>query len=114
MPNAGSLYYIKNIHELSVIMGIVLFFLSVGSIFFGYFAKDLFVGFGSTFLHEPIYINPSNSIHFDVEFIPFFFKNTPTFFTIAGLTFGYITYFLDVKYQYTQIPVYIIRFFNNK
>jgi hypothetical protein len=42
-------FYFQNIHELPKSMGFALFLLSVGSIFSGYFLKDLFVGFGNNF-----------------------------------------------------------------
>jgi NADH:ubiquinone oxidoreductase subunit 5 (subunit L)/multisubunit Na+/H+ antiporter MnhA subunit len=47
MPNSSNYYYTKHLHELPPIMGIVLVSLSFGSIFFGYMAKDIFIGFGS-------------------------------------------------------------------
>jgi len=42
-------YYFQKIHELPLNMAFALVVLSIGSIFSGYFLKDLFVGFGINF-----------------------------------------------------------------
>lgn len=59
---------IENVHELPLKMGIALASLSVGSIFLGYFAKDLLVGLGTDFLNQSIYILPKNNNQLDAEF----------------------------------------------
>lgn len=41
--------YMPGAHELSSLMAIPLAVLSIGSIFFGYLARDLFIGFGTEF-----------------------------------------------------------------
>jgi hypothetical protein len=38
-----------NVHELPIKMAVSLSILAIGSIFFGYMSKELFVGFGTDF-----------------------------------------------------------------
>jgi NADH-ubiquinone oxidoreductase chain 5 len=66
-------------------MGFPLFFLSAGSIFFGFFFKDAFIGIGSVFWGNSIFILADNQSGFDLEFTPFFLKNLPLFFSIIGI-----------------------------
>jgi len=58
----------SHIHELPLNMAIALMVLSLGSIFFGYFAKDLFVGLGTDFWNHSIFILPENNNQLDAEF----------------------------------------------
>ena len=57
-----------HIHELPLKMAIALMVLSLGSIFFGYLAKDLFVGLGTDFWNHSIFILPQNNNQLDAEF----------------------------------------------
>jgi NADH:ubiquinone oxidoreductase subunit 5 (subunit L)/multisubunit Na+/H+ antiporter MnhA subunit len=80
----------QNAHELPIIMGIPLFILSIGSIFTGYLSKDMFVGFGSTFFIDSIFVLPSNSTSFIYsEFIPNDIKLQPTMYSIFGIFVAY-------------------------
>jgi NADH-ubiquinone oxidoreductase chain 5 len=47
--NNGFKYYINNIHELPKTMAFSLVILSIGSLFSGYFLKEVFVGIGTIF-----------------------------------------------------------------
>jgi proton-translocating NADH-quinone oxidoreductase chain L len=77
----GFKYYLQNLHELPIAMGFPLFVLGVGSIFSGYFLKDSFVGLGSTFWGNSIFILSKNSLQIDYEFVPLTFKNLPLIFS---------------------------------
>jgi NADH-ubiquinone oxidoreductase chain 5 len=59
---------ILHIHELPIKMAIALSILSLGSIFLGYFAKDLLVGLGTNFWNQSILILPKNNNQLDAEF----------------------------------------------
>jgi proton-translocating NADH-quinone oxidoreductase chain L len=59
---------IFNIHELPYKMAFALAVLSLGSIFLGYFAKDLLVGLGTDFWSHSIFILPKNNNQLDAEF----------------------------------------------
>jgi NADH-ubiquinone oxidoreductase chain 5 len=59
---------ISHVHELPYKMAISLAILSLGSIFLGYFAKDLLVGLGTDFWNQSILILPQNNNQLDAEF----------------------------------------------
>jgi NADH-ubiquinone oxidoreductase chain 5 len=66
-PN-GLLIDYKKIHESNFFMSIPLIILSVFSIIFGYFAKEIYIGLGSDFFSDnSIYIHPINEIMIDAE-----------------------------------------------
>src|ERR1700735_273616 len=77
-PN-GLLIDYKKIHESNFFMSIPLIILSVFSIIFGYFAKEIYIGLGSDFFSDnSIYIHPINEIMIDTEnIIPIFIKMLP-------------------------------------
>jgi len=54
--------------ETSIFFTIPLFILAIGSLIFGYFTKDLFIGLGSDIFASTIYILPENNIIYDAEF----------------------------------------------
>jgi len=66
-------------------MGFALGILSVGSLFSGYVLKDAFVGTGSIFWGNSIFISTGHSTGFDLEFIPLFIKNIPMIFSFSGI-----------------------------
>lgn len=70
-------YYLQKSHELPKNMGFSLLILVSGSIFSGYFLKDSFVGLGSTFWGNSIFVLSNHNLHLDYEFIPLFYKNLP-------------------------------------
>ena len=108
------LFYLKGIHEFCFSIGIVLNILTICSIFFGYAAKQLFIGFGSFFFAQSIYINPLQYLHLDIEFIPTFIKLLPTFATFSGIFLGVFIFFTSTKYKYSYIWIKLTIFFNNK
>jgi NADH-ubiquinone oxidoreductase chain 5 len=78
-------------HESNIYMSLPLFILSFFSLFFGYLAKDLFVGIGT-----PIFSSPNN---FDFEFLDPLVRLYPFLFSSLGvLTAFYI--FSNRKFSY--------------
>lgn len=66
-------------------MAIPLGILAVLSVVFGYLSKDLFIGMGTDFFGNAIFIHPNNIILIDAEFaIPIFIKLLPSILTICG------------------------------
>ena len=59
---------IMHVHELPWKMALSLAILSLGSIFLGYLAKDLFVGLGTDFWNHSILILPNHNNQLDAEF----------------------------------------------
>ena len=86
---------VKHSHESPLAMTIPLFILSFGSIFSGYLMKDLFIGLGSDFFIDSIFVLSSNLIIIDSEFIPFYIKLIPTILSLFGMFSGvfFIAYF---------------------
>ena len=104
---------IKNAHDVPLEMGISLGLLAFGSIFIGYISKDMFVGLGSNFWNNSIYINPINNQMIDAEFLPTFFKILPVIFSFSGLFGSFYLYFFKFKFLYNlKISKYGIYFYN--
>ena len=96
-PNSSFKYYVQNVHELPNTMGFALGILSIGSLFSGYFLKDAFVGIGTLFWGNSIFILENNTIGLDFEFIPLSVKNTPLFFSLIGIFLAIIWNFICEK-----------------
>ena len=108
---------IKLSHESSIILGFPLFFLSIGSIFMGYLLEDLFLGIGSNFWMAAILTLPEHNNEFDIEFLPFMIKIIPLIFSLGGMIFALIFYFIYYKYidlLSSSIYKYLINFLVNK
>jgi hypothetical protein len=71
-------------------MGIVLLILAVGSIYAGWFFKPMFIGLGSDFWNNSIFIKPNNGIMIEAEFLPQFVKILPLILTISGALIAYL------------------------
>jgi len=83
-PN-GPLINYKQVHEGDIFMSLPLIILAIFSIFFGYIAKDIFIGLGSGFFTDnSLFIHPSHEIMLDTEFaVSTLFKLLPLIFTIS-------------------------------
>ena len=66
-PNANKKVY-KNAHDPSNIVIFVLIVLRILAIFYGYISRDLFVGIGSDFLNEALFVNTINIHIIEAEF----------------------------------------------
>lgn len=75
-------------HELPLRMAAPLALLALGSIFFGYFTRDLFVGFGTPFWGNAIYQAPAAlNAQLAGEFLPLSIKLMPLFYlSLATVT----------------------------
>lgn len=73
---------IVNAHESSILISLPLGVLAIPSIFLGYIIKDVFIGLGSPFWANAIFMLPSNSL--DAEFLPSFIKLLPVFLSVFG------------------------------
>jgi proton-translocating NADH-quinone oxidoreductase chain L len=71
----------RKIHEVPALMAIPSMFLCFGSIFSGYFFKDLFVGPGADFLKQGL----SVKLTFTAELLPLGVKLLPTLFSLFGV-----------------------------
>lgn len=66
-------------------MLIPLIFLALGSIFVGYLTKDIFIGAGTSFWGNSIFILPNNSNLIEVEGLSLLIKWLPFLTTVNGL-----------------------------
>jgi NADH-ubiquinone oxidoreductase chain 5 len=93
---------LKDIHELPGEMGISLGILCLGSIFTGYLFTDFFIGLGSDFFEDSIFILPQNMVMIDAEFIPHPIKMLPTGLALFGI---YSSLFVYKYYEYYFISL---------
>lgn len=83
--------YILHAHELTGRMAISLSILSLGSIFLGYFARDLFIGFGTVFWNGSIYHSPEYvGAQVVGEFLSVFIKMTPFLGSMLSVIFVFV------------------------
>ena len=116
-PN-NSLSIIKTIHESSWYLIVPLLILSVGSIFIGYFFKELFLGVNVTTWNQALFYIPENYVNFEAEFLPFYIKLIPVIFSLSGGISAFILYLLFktsfnslLSWNYLQ---FIYHFLNKK
>ena len=124
-PN-GNRKTILNAHEGSWEIGLPLFLLSIFSVLIGFLTKEIFIGFGTKFWGNAIFIMPQNYGLTDIEFISLSAKLFPLILTILGSSLAYFLYSFELnsffilkqksffKYVYTFINKkwYFDRFYN--
>lgn len=79
-----------NAHDADWVMALVLLILAIGSIYAGWFFKPMFIGLGSDFWNNSIFIKPNNGIMVEAEFLPQFVKILPLVLTISGALIAYL------------------------
>jgi len=118
-PN-GSLQSIKHAHEGNIYMTLPLVILAIFSIFFGFIAKDIFIGLGSSFfVDNSLFIHPMHEIMIDTEFaVPTLFKLLPLIFTVS---FSIIAIVLSeffpetiISFKFSRLGYNIFGFFNQR
>jgi NADH-ubiquinone oxidoreductase chain 5 len=107
----------QNAHDAPLPMAIPLFILCIGSIFVGYLTKDLFIGLGTPFWNNAIFIAPENLTMIDAEFIPTYIKWLPVIVSLlaAGLSTIIFHFFKSFLFNIcTQSTGRIIYIFLNR
>ena len=116
-PN-GPRKSILNAHEGTWKLTVPLFVLIILSITVGFLFREIFIGFGTTFWLNSIFILPQNYILLDVEFIPLFYKLLPLILTFLGAFLAIYIYFLGIYYYFdikkTATFLSIYTFLNRK
>ena len=116
-PN-GNRKIIFNAHEGSWRIVFPLFILSFFSITIGYLTHDFFIGFGTNFWSDSIFISISNYSLVDIEFVNLFYKLLPLFVTILGAVFAYSLYAFNLNKYFliknTKLFQKVYSFFNKK
>jgi len=88
-------------HDSGLAMSLPLFLLSLGSLFIGYTTKDLFVGVGTNFWSNALFIHPSHLSLWEAEFLPSSIKLLPVLLSLFGAFSGYILYSSYSHYLYS-------------
>jgi NADH-ubiquinone oxidoreductase chain 5 len=116
-PN-GNKFIILKAHESSYKMGIPLIILALLSICIGYLSKDLFVGMGTPFWGNAIYINSENFIKADSEFILYIFKIIPLILSFLGAFTAIAIYILNINFFFkskqNKTSLFLINFLIKK
>ena len=116
-PN-GNRKIIFNAHEGSWRIVFPLFILSFFSITIGYLTHDFFIGFGTNFWSDSIFISISNYSLVDIEFVNLFYKLLPLFVTVLGAVFAYSLYAFNLNKYFliknTKLFQKVYSFFNKK
>jgi NADH-ubiquinone oxidoreductase chain 5 len=118
-PN-GPLINYKQAHEGDIFMSIPLIILAIFSIFFGYIAKDIYIGLGSAFFADnSLFIHPSHEIMIETEFaVPTLFKLLPFISTIIFSSLAIVlSEFLPkllMSFKFTRFGYNLFGFFNQR
>lgn len=116
-PNGYRSIY-KNAKDSGIPIIFSLFILTIPSIFFGYFAKDMFIGIGTDFWGNSIYVTSSNFNIIDSEFIDLQYKLLPLMFSFLGIGLACVLYTLNKRILYvikvTKVGKFVYNFINKK
>lgn len=112
----GAKIILFKIHESSYLLYLPLIILSIGSIFLGYTARDLFIGPGTNTWQTSIFNYNLDTIN--AEFIPSYIKLLPLLFSLIGIGSAYYSYTFFLKKLYfikkTQVGLFVYSFLNKK
>lgn len=109
VPNSSP-KIINSSHESNSYIFYVLTILGFLSIFIGYVFKDIFVGLGSDFWGNSIFQLYSNSLILNAEFMDFYWKLVPLFFSLGGTVFSFFFYFVFYSYSVNLISHSLFRY----
>ena len=118
-PN-GPLINYKQAHEGDLFLSLPLIVLAIFSIFFGYIAKDIYIGLGSSFFADnSIFVHPSHEILIETEFaVPTFFKLLPfigtIFSSILAVIFSEFFPYSIMSFKFTRFGNNLFGFFNQR
>jgi NADH-ubiquinone oxidoreductase chain 5 len=91
-PN-GPINYYKKAHEGNIFMSLPLVILAIFSIYFGFLAKEIYIGLGTGFFNNSIYIHPLQETAIDTEFgVNGLLKLIPLISTITVIILSIIAY----------------------
>ena len=110
---------IQKAHDAPFPMALPLVILGFFSIFIGFLTKDMFIGLGTPFWNNAIFIKPENLNIIDAEFIPIYVKWVPFFFSLLGsfLSVSLYLFFSTPAFKlFTSSIVFslVYTFFNKK
>jgi NADH-ubiquinone oxidoreductase chain 5 len=107
---------VSKVHDSPVFICLPLAILAFPSLFVGFFAKDMFVGVGSDFWSNALFIHPTNYNLFEADVIPYSFKLLPVILSIIGILTSFICYFYGNPFLYwikvSHVGIRLYSFFN--
>jgi NADH-ubiquinone oxidoreductase chain 5 len=101
-PNSYS-KAVSTSHESSSYISYVLGFLGLVSIFIGFLFKDLFIGLGTNFWGNSIFQLYFNTDILYAEFIDFYYKLIPLVFSLFGMLFSFLVYYIFYRFTFVTI-----------
>jgi len=108
----------KNIHESSWLIVLPLILLATGSLFIGYLTKDLFIGFGTDFWGNSIFVLPQHSNVLEAEWLPIFSKWLPFLVSVSGIILASLINLLPKwflhYFQYKKSTLFVAFLLNKK
>jgi len=97
---------------------ISLFLLVIPSVFIGFYAKDMIIGFGSDFWGNAVFTTTENMNRVDSEFIIHIYKILPVILSLLGATLSFLLYSfgsrLLIQLKLSVLGKKIYHFFNKK
>lgn len=116
-PN-GFKQSMQNAHDASFVLGAPLFVLGLCSVLAGFLTKDLFIGLGTPYWNNSIFILPEHIVMVDAEFLSVYVKWLPFVISISSATIAFFTYsygtFLLIKIYKTNLGHQFYIFINRK
>nr|YP_009511959.1 NADH dehydrogenase subunit 5 [Melanthalia intermedia]AXI97886.1 NADH dehydrogenase subunit 5 [Melanthalia intermedia] len=104
----------SDIREPTLLMLLPLIFLGIGSIFVGYFAKDLFIGLGTNFWKASILILPMHSHFIEAEWLNIWIKWLPFLFSSFGIVLASFFNLTKIHNHLNSKIYYFLSFLINK
>mmetsp|Transcript_23186 Transcript_23186/g.75568 ORF Transcript_23186/g.75568 Transcript_23186/m.75568 type:complete len:684 (-) Transcript_23186:363-2414(-) len=86
---------LQHIHDAPTLMGLPLVLLAFGSIFGGFFGKDMMIGLGTDFWGNALFTLPTHQLYLESEYIPQSIKMIP--FVLSGLG-ALIAYLINISF----------------
>jgi len=109
---------ILNAHDAPFCMAFPLSLLSFGSIFIGYLCKDMFIGLGTDFWSNSLFIYPSNINIIDAEFLPTVYKILPIICSLISVSIAFKFYTSSIRFVYnmktSNLGLFLYTFLNRK
>ena len=113
----GNKLIINKVYESEFLMIFPLLILTFGSIFIGFMTKDFFIGLGSDFWNNAIFILPTHLFHIEAEFLPIKIKWLPFILSIIGIFIASLINILNFNFFFfnrINLSLYFFSFLINK
>jgi NADH-ubiquinone oxidoreductase chain 5 len=114
----GFRHSIINAHDAPLPMAFPLAILAFGSIAIGFLTRDMFIGLGTDFWNNSIFILPSHINIIDAEFLPTLIKIGPVICSVCGMLLAFYLYRFKLKFFYrsktSYLGVLLYNFLNRK